>query len=109
MSIWEIKLKHQSNGLSTDMILKDKVMGSSFSCKIVRDFLRGQTVTTPLHIQGEAEVSIPLSPAVIVSWQAWHLTGGPRLHARPHRTTAVVSELGITLINKALNYHLAFL
>lgn len=109
MSIWEIKLKHQSNGLSTDMILKDKVMGSSFSCKIVRVFLRGQTVMIPLHIQEEPEVSIPLSTAVMVSWQAWHFTGGPRFHSRPHRTTAVVSKLGITLINKVLNYHLAFL
>lgn len=59
MSIWEIKLKHQSNDLSTDMILKDKVMGGSFSCKIVRDFLRGLAVTIPLHIQEEEEVSIP--------------------------------------------------
>ena len=64
MSIWEIKLRHQSNGLSTDVILKGKVMGSSFSCKTERAFLRGQTAVIPLHIEEEAEVSIPLSTAV---------------------------------------------
>lgn len=67
MSIWEIKLKHQSNDLSADMMLKDKVTGGSFSCKIVRDFLRGLAVTIPLHAQEEEEVSIPLSAAVMAS------------------------------------------